>query len=156
MPNRALITTAAVQIEILTDVIDGFPSGSHRLRTNVGGEPLADGREVTDHAVAAPAELSLECWVSNFDGGQRPADAWQELQRLQKAAEPVSISTEWYFYREMLLISAEAPLARGLKGSLKFREIIRVGILDTDLRAGTTFGPAAGRSAELDRGRVDL
>ena len=165
MPNRALITAADVLIEIehdgtnrdaLANAIDGVPSGSHRLTTSTGGEPLADGRLATDHAVAQPAELTLTAWVSNFSGGTRPADAWQELQRLQKTARTVKVTTEWAVYPEMLLINAEAPMARGLKGTLKFREIIRVGVIDNDLRPGTTFGPAAGRSAEVDRGRVDM
>ena len=60
MPNMALIPNAAAQITVLLDVVDGYPDESHKLETEMGDEPLEDGREVTDHAVARPKELSID------------------------------------------------------------------------------------------------
>ena len=52
MPNVVLFPERTSRIPILLDVVDGVPETSHELDVWVGGEPLEDGVEVTDHAVA--------------------------------------------------------------------------------------------------------
>ena len=69
MPNAALITDAGVVIDLIGDRVDGWPELTHKLETNIGGEPLEDGREVTDHAVARQDRLVLTGWVSDITSG---------------------------------------------------------------------------------------
>ncbi len=157
MPNVALIPGAGTVISVFADLVDGYPDGAHKLETTTGGEPLEDGREVTDHAVARQARLSLTGWVSDFNGGDRPLMAWEEIRRRHKAVKPVAVLTEWGAYPEMLIRRAEAPqTARGMRFTLELEEVIRVGVTDTDLPPGNVSGPAQGRSGEVYRGRVAL
>ena len=59
MPNTPLIIRALTAVEGLVLVVDGYPHHQHKLSTRMGGEPLEDGREVTDHVVAAPTTVVL-------------------------------------------------------------------------------------------------
>ena len=157
MPNFALIPDAATVISVLADVVDGYPEATHKLETTTGGEPLEDGRAVTDHAVARQDRLVLTGWVSDFNGGNRPMQAWAEVRRMHKAVETLTVMTEWGVYREMLIRRAEAPQsARGMRFTLELEEIIRVGLAPAALPASTLSGPAVGRSGEIARGRVPL
>lgn len=157
MPNVAIVPSAATRIPIIEGVVDGFPEAIHRLETSTGGEPLEDGRQVTDHAVARQAHLTLTGWVSNFRGGDRPGRAWGTIQRLHRSVTPVRVITEWGVYDEMLIFRAEAPqTSRGLRFTLELREVLRVGVTDTELPEGELSGPATGRSGEVQRGRVGL
>ena len=137
--------------------MDGWPSASHRLETTTGGEPLEDGAQITDHAVARQARVTLEGWVSDWSGGDRPAAAWDAIRTLQKSAEPVDVMTEWATYPEMLIRRAEAQhTARGMRMRIEFEEVIRVGVESSELPPGELSGPAEGRSGEVSRGRVPL
>ena len=144
-------------ISLLADVVDGYPGATHKLETTTGGEPLEDGRQVTDHAIARQARLVLEGWVTDFNGGDRPLEAWSTIRRLQKTTTPFLVMTEWGVYPEMLIRRAEAPQThRGLSFTLELEEVIRVGITLSDLPAPSLSGPAQGRSDEIDRGRISL
>ena len=165
MPNQALIVGAGIEVLALGTIVDGFPSATHKLETTTGGEPVEqrqdDGRRstvgATDHAVARPERLVLEGWASEFNGGDRPAQAWDALRRLHKAAQPTTVITEWGVYRNMIMRRCEAPqTARGLRFTIEFEEIIRVGVVDNQMPARNLQGPAAGRSGNVDRGRVQL
>jgi len=165
MPNVALIDGAETVISALVDVVDGYPSGVHKLETATAGNPVefpkgdprGGVRQVTDHAVARQARLVLEGWVSDFDGGNRPREAWEEIRRLHKSVTILTVLTEWGVYPEMLIRRAEAPQdARGMRFTLELEEVIRVGVTDVDLPASNITGPAAGRSGEITRGRVQM
>ena len=158
MPNQALIVGSETTIAALADVVDGYPQATHRLETTTGGEPLQDGTRVTDHAVARQSHLTLTGWVSDFNGGDRPRDAWETIRDLHRKLKPVRVVTEWGVYPEMLIRKAEAPqVARGMRFTLELEEVIRVGVLDRELVAEQLAGgPAEGRSGEIERGRVSL
>lgn len=158
MPNAILIPNSGTTISVLGDVVDGWPEVTHKLETNIGGEPLEDGREVTDHAVARQSKLILTGWVSDFNGGNRQREAWDKIREVHKAVEPIQVITEWGIYDEMLIDRAEAPHTnRGMMFTIEFREVTRVGITDLSLPAGQLSGGAAeGRSSGASRGRVRL
>ena len=154
MPNLALIPDAETRIDPLVGVVDGFPDTEHSLETLVGGEPLEDSREITDHVVARQERLTLTGWVSDWSGGNRPGDAWTEIRRLQKAGTPLRVVTEWGTYAEMVIRRAQANYeGRGQRMRLELHEILRVGVADTELAEGTTDGPAAQRAGNFARGR---
>ena len=71
----AALRTTVAAIVLLVDedsAIDGFPTETHILSSRFGGEPLEDGRTVTDHVVAEPAAIELTGIVSDLSGAQRP------------------------------------------------------------------------------------
>ena len=164
MPNFALIPGAETVISVFADVVDGYPEAVHKLETTTGGEPVERKRQgrreritATDHAVARQARLTLTGWVSDFNGGDRPLEAWEAIRRRHKEVKPFAVLTEWGVYPEMLIRRAEAPQnSRGMRFTLELEEVIRVGVTDTDLPPGNVSGPAQGRSGEVDRGRVPL
>ena len=138
--------------------VDGFPNHQHRLSTRIGDEPLEEGREVTDHVIAAPQGVTLTGVVSDMGGSQRPAAAWQEIVRIWQAAEPVRVVTEWETLNEMVIARCDAsPSGRGMDFTMELRHIIRV-----STSAGPVVPPAAmrglasNRSGEVSRGRVPL
>ncbi|MCY4394979.1 MAG: hypothetical protein OXC10_07590 [Rhodospirillaceae bacterium] len=157
MPNFALIPGAETVISALAEVVDGYPTATHKLETTTGGEPLEDGRRVTDHVVARQERLTLQGWVSDFNGGERPREAWETIRRLHKAEVTLTVMTEWGVYDEMIIRRAEAPQeTRGMQFTLELEEVLRVGVTDNDLPASRLSGPAQGRSGEVNRGRVAL
>ena len=149
MPNVALIPGSATEIAPLSAVVDGFPELTHKLETTTGGEALEDGTDVQDHAVARQERLVLQGWVSDFNGGDRPREAWETIRRLQKSETPFAVLTEWASYREMIIRRAEAPqTARGMRFTLELEEIKRVGLTTTDLPASEVSTPAVVRETE--------
>ena len=155
MPNVSLIPGAATEIEPLAAVVDGYPELTHKLETTTGGAPLEDGTDVTDHAVARQDQLVLTGWVSDFSGGDRPRDAWDVVRRLQKAKIPFAVSTEWGYYPEMIIRSAEAPqTSRGMRFTLVLEEVIRVGIVSDGVSAERVRTPAIERQTQEGAVRV--
>ena len=158
MPNVPLIIRAQSLVSGLAFVVDGFQSHQHKLTTRTGGEPLEDGREVTDHAIAAPTQVVLAGTVSNLGGGGRPTAAFQAIERIHKASEPVRVITEWATYPEMLITRCE-PISAGLgmRFEMELREILRVSsATEAAVPSGAMIGNATGRSGEVSRGRVPL
>ena len=158
MVNVALIPNSATEIAVLDAFVDGYPEATHKLEIVTGGEPLEDGRSVTDHAVARQERLELMGWVSDINmGADRPAAAWARLRELHSAETIFSVVTEWGTYPEMIIIRAEAEQrTRGMQFKLELEQIIRVGIRDNDLPESQLSGPAEGRSGEQRRGRTNL
>ena len=157
MPNVALIPGAGSNVPMLSGLVDGYPTATHRLETTTGGEPLEDGAQITDHAVARQGRITLEGWVSDWSGGDRPSAAWEAITSLQKSAEPLEVMTEWGSYPEMLIRRASTTqTGRGMRFTLECEEVIRVGTTDNDLPASEIDGPASGRSGTVQQGRVPL
>ena len=158
MPNSPLIMRARSLVEDLRFFVDGYPDHKHKMQSRIGGEPLEDGRQVTDHVVAVPETLVLTGSVSDMTGGDRPANAFQAIQRLHRSSEAVRVITEWATYPEMVIARCE-PIAagRGMRFEMELREILRVSAATTpNVPASALTGTAAGRSGEVSRGRVPL
>ena len=158
MPNSPLIIRAQSIVAGLSLVVDGFPSHQHKMNTRTGGEPLEDGREVTDHAVASPEAVVLQGIVSDMTGNDGPRRAFQAIQELWKNVEPVRVITEWATYPEMLITRCEPVSAgRGMTFEMELREVLRVSATSFigPLAPPTALsGNAAGRSGTVARGRV--
>ena len=158
MPNSPLIIRAASLVQGLTLFVDGYPNHVHKITTRIGGEPLEDGRDVTDHVVAAPEDVVLTGSVSDMVGGQRAKRAWQAIEELHAKSEPVRVITEWGIYPEMVIARCEAqPAGRGMTFELTVREILRVSAATGPSVPPTAqSGNAAGRSGQVARGRQQL
>ena len=157
MPNRAYLSRAATTIAVLNAVVDGFPTTTHTLSLEKSDEPLEDGTSVTDHAVTLPEGLRLSGWVSDMESGSRPGSAWAAIRKLNQDKTPLTVTTEWGVYREMLLRKVDAfQEGRGCRFEMELSEIIRVGNPQSSLPAGTVSGPASERTGEITRGRVAL
>ena len=155
MPNTPIVISAASVIDGLLLFVDGYPDEQHRLTTRTGSEPLEDGREVTDLAVAEPAELRFTAAVSDFggaSGARNPREAWGEIRRIHVESELMAIVTEWGTYENMLITSATAtPAGRGMSVDLEVTEVLIAGQVTIQAR---TSGPAANRTEEIAQGRV--
>ena len=155
MPNIALIPNSQAIISVFGSVVDGWPEVTHKIETTIGGEPLEDGREVTDHAVAKQDKIVMTGWVSDINGGNRPKQAWERIRQIQRLVQPIKVITEWGVYDEMLIDRAEAPQTnRGMNFTLELREIRRVGLTQSTISNLVSSGPARGRSSNVQRGRV--
>lgn len=151
MPTAALIPSAQTRIAPLVTLVDGYPSGTHRLNASTGGQPLEDGSRITDHAVVNEKELTLHGWVGDFRGDGRPAQAWQTIEQLQDDLETLTVVTELLTYNDMFITKAETtPRARGLRFTLELRQIQIQG----RLAVASSTGPGASRMAPVQRGRV--
>ena len=131
MPNVPLIIRAQSLVEGLSFIVDGFQSHQHKLTTRTGGEPLENGREVTDHAIAAPTQVVLAGTVSNLGGGGgRPTAAFKTIALIHAKSEPVRVITQWATYPEMLITRCEpisdASTGLGMRFEMELTEILRV------------------------------
>lgn len=154
MPNVAIIPSDhPASIVTLEATFDGFSDAKHRLDSPAGAEPLEPGTEITDHAVARQAHVSLTGHVTDFEPGRQSA-SWARPRSLHKANAPVAVWTPWGAYPEMHMANAEAEyLGRGMVVHLEFTEVIRSG---TSLPLVFRGGPAEGRAAEIQLGRQEL
>ena len=126
MPNRPIVIRAENEVVGLEDVVDGFPSRLHQLKTRVGAEPLEYGQSVLDWAEAQPEALTLTGVVSDFAGGGRPRRAFAQLRRWQQQVVTVRVLTELGGYPEMVIKSVNAhDTGRGLSFDLELVAILR-------------------------------
>ena len=151
MPNEAYIMRADTIIAELTGVVDGWPQRQHELTSIIGGEPLEDGRETTDHVVAAQGRLKLTGRVHN------PAGTWEAIKDLHKKEEPFTVITEWETIDEVVIERVRADtIGRSMLIEMELKEILRVPPPSTggSAPASAMGGSASGRSGEVSRGRV--
>ena len=121
MPNAAYIMRADTMIAELTGVVDGWPQRQHELTSIIGGEPLEDGRETTDHVVAAQGRLKLTGRVNNPDG------TWEAIKDLHKKEEPFTVITEWETIDEVIIERVRADtVGRSMLIEMELKEILRV------------------------------
>jgi len=166
MPHVVLIPEIDTHIAVVADYIDTFTDTQHRLRSQLGSEPVESGVTVTDHVVAMPDRIELRGLVSDLteSGYARPTRAWQRMQELHKESEPFSVSTPWGLYREMVIHSLDAVQAGGgMEFELKLQQIIRVSLSGEGVPEGFVqrftlndglLNPAKDRSDTVHRGLV--
>ena len=122
--NSALIFGANNVIVGLDQVVDGYTGVQHRLRTRIGNEPIQEGTPISDHAESEPDVVALIGWVSNFDGINRPVEAFGNLRRIMKAHTIVTVITEWQTYRTAIITRVDASTrGRGMRLELEIQEV---------------------------------
>ena len=158
MANRPIIIRALTAVEGLVLYVDGFPNQQPKLTTRTGEEPLEDGRQVTDHAVAQAPVVVLTGSVSDIPGARRPTRAFERIFAMWQGVEPVRVVTEWHTYDEMLITRFEPrPTGRGMRFEMEVREVLRVRTtVEPDTPSSALSGPAVGRTGEVTRGRLPL
>ena len=118
--------SALTVIEPLMLLVDGFPNRRHNRTVNTSTVRVETGAVITDHAVALPEMLNLTGIVSDFDGAQRVADAYQAIRGLVDPPTLVRVVTEWHIYVEALITSFNATTAgRGMEFQMSLQEIQR-------------------------------
>ncbi len=163
MPNVALIPEAASQIAPLMAFVDGFDDDEHTLETATGTEPLEDGTEITDHAVARQEKVRLTGHVSDWGPPTsigvappgRVRDAWEEIRRLHKEVAVVELVTELGVYPNMIIRRVKSHRdGRGMMFVMELEQVIRVEIGESDIRNVEPESPAGGRVGGTGKGRV--
>lgn len=129
MPNEAFIVKAATTLIGDNGVLlqhSGITRQQRGLSTRLGGEPLEDGAEITDHAIAAPKTFDLDFVLSDFGGIQQVKERWAVLEAMADAAVTVRVLTETGVYPEMLIKRAESvETGRSMRVKLELREVLR-------------------------------
>ena len=138
--------------------VHGWPETAHEFGLKTGGEPLEDGRDITDHAVPEQDRLRITGIVSNFDGTDRVRAAVEDIRRNNKERAIYRVITEWGEYEEMLMVRASASYwGRGARIECEMQEILRVSVGTTpELTSETASGPANDRTEEVNRGKAPL
>ena len=156
MPNAALVAGRQTVIEGLSGGYDAFSATSHKLSTRTGTAPLENGTQITDHAVAAPIELTLEGIVSDLtvNGAGRAREAWSVILKAWKEVNTFRVVTPWVVYPEMIIKEINAPEAGfGFEFTLKLEEIQIVG-REEQVPSFQALEPAAQRQPEIQLGTV--
>lgn len=122
---------AITQIAALYGFVDSYPEERHELRSTKSGYPVESGAHITDHIVAQPKRLSLVGFVSDLlfsefsarqpTGSRRAEAAWAELEKLQRNAEVVGVTTMLGDYSNMAIVSVSADVNVSSGRSLRFR-----------------------------------
>ena len=159
MPNASLIESASNRV---IGLMDGFhwPDATTTLSSELGGAPLEDGRQVTDHYSRRQDVHSLIGSVTDMNGRDITVRALQELQRLHREGRPLEILLDGgeRIWPECLIVRAvEVQRGLGYEIQLEVQEVLRVRVGQSPtLTPATTAGPALGRAGGVRRGRVAL
>ena len=156
MPNVALIPEQNVRIDGIDEVISGFLDLNVKLRTHIGDEPLEDGSNINDHAVAQDTILVLQGVVSDLSdkGASAASTAYQRIESLYQELTPLTVITPWSIFEEMLIDRLDSQQqGRGMIFTLEMKKIIRVGVESVG-SPGQVSGPGQGRSPPVNRGRI--
>ena len=150
MPNIALVPNQNPRIADLEGVISGYYDMQAKLRTHVGTEPLEDGSSINDHAVANSIGLTLTGIVS--EQNRTAAAAYERIEALYNHPNPITVITPWHTFEEMIIEQVDiTQRGEGFQFVLKLLRVIRVGVTAV---GDNVSGPAQGRGAAVNRGRV--
>lgn len=161
MPNVALVPERATNIPALRLFVDSYPETKYRLSVETTEFPVEDGVLVQDHAVARAERLELRGWVSD-QVGEGPVDhlraarAGEELRRLHRETEIVSVTTEIGVFPEMVITNCEIEeRGAGIEFKLSLGQVLRVGA-DTpgEITPDNAGAAVAERPSLVERGLV--
>lgn len=116
---------------------DAILKTDHTAKITMTDHPVESGANITDHAYIEPDEVSLELGVSDsaieassFGTGARSVTAYQELRKLQRSRQPMTIITRLQTYKNMLISTITAPddysTMNALKATIMCREVMIV------------------------------
>lgn len=157
MPDNILLDPVrSTTIEAFADVVDAYTGESFELSTTFGQSPLENGAVITDHAVRNPVKIMLEGEVSDLteQGASRPVDAFATLDRVWRELEPMTVTTPWGVFSNMMIEKLEAHReANAMTFTMKLEEILFVGLAEQaiNFQAG---GLVEERTSEVDSGSI--
>lgn len=157
MPNIPLFPRQNVRIAELANDVPGFYETALSFEAHVGTEPLEDGSNVNDHAVANRFTLSLRGVLSDLSTQTTPVkDAIARIDELFRNATPVTVTTPLQDFPEMIIARFHArQQGRGVEFDMTLIKVIRVGVTMASVSTPTTGGPAENRKSAAERGRVN-
>lgn len=139
---------------------------THEQAVELTRHPVEDGRVITDHAQPLPIRISIDGVISatplGLDGDEpeadRHLDAYQELLRIARERQPVTLVTGLATYEDCVLV--RVPIRRdsrtglSIQGMLEFEQIRRVERAETEIPP-EVIDPVvrSAASPESDRGR---
>jgi len=131
-PGAQVLPTQLVMIdEFLMDV---SLNETHEFESEVTEYPVESGSNISDNVRPKPITVSMECLVSNNPigfladsrgpGSGSPSDpvddAYQHLQKIRDAREPVTIRTSLRTFDNMVLKGLSIPRSQGRGDELRF------------------------------------
>ena len=116
-------------------IIDCLLSCDHTFESDVTEYPVEDGSVSSENILNKPAVVTMECVVSDTPIGEVAAlrqssstpseDAYEHLQEVRRAREPVTIRTALRTFPNMALKTLTIPLSVGQGAALKFTAIFK-------------------------------
>ena len=162
-PASGLIHTERTQIgdNLFVDVVLSRESA---LESEVTENPVEDGFVIADHVRRKPLSLAMECIFTptpvSFDAKGTPSfrmnSVANEIMRIYKAGDPVTIKTPDAIYKDMVMLTS--PLVRSVQNGLcyrmqmTFKHVRIVNQRKEDIPAEGTSDEAAGKAGATEDG----
>ena len=117
---------------LLLLTLDASITQSHNYTAQVTVHPVEDGADVADHIRMEPVKVAVNGIVTATRLGQqgdtsREIDAWNTLEGLVQAKQPITLVTSLRTYTNMVLVSLstsrEKSLAHAIAPQLEFQQI---------------------------------
>lgn len=118
--------------------------------------PIQTGAAVNDHVYHQPITLTIEAGVSDvvtgfssscFTSGSRSLEAFTYFERLWESAETLTIGTEYYTYKNMVVKSFVPPKDKttmhALRATVIFQQIITTDAVAISVSQKATADPQA-------------
>ncbi|MDD3310948.1 phage baseplate protein [Pseudodesulfovibrio sp.] len=106
-------------------VLDVTVSEQHQDELEITSHPVEQGAEITDHAFAKPATVSIEAGHSDSGGSStgdsRAVEAYEALLKLQDSREPFDLVTGKRAYTNMLIRSLAVTTDKATEHVLSVR-----------------------------------
>ena len=114
---------------------DAVIQSDHTSELALTEHPVQNGAAVTDHSYLKPKTLTLRVAVSDCatggsygGGGDRSVNAYQLLLRLQREAQPLTVTTRLYTYTNMMVktvtTSEDYTTVHALDATVTLQEIV--------------------------------
>lgn len=160
-PASGLVRTERTQIgeNLFVDVVLSRESA---LESEVTENPVEDGFVIADHVRRKPLSLAMECIFTptpvSFDAKGTPSfrmnSVANEIMRIYKAGDPVTIKTPDAIYKDMVMLTS--PLVRSVQNGLcyrmqmTFKHVRIVNQRKEDIPAEGTSDEAAGKAGATE------
>ena len=109
--------------------VEGWLSHSHSLTSNIPDERAGYSQSLTDFVQVKQPQVTVTGIVTGNEDVNDFNKAWKKIYDIHRKATPVTVTTEWFTYSNMLLAKADAKPAgspsRAMMVTLSFKKFVR-------------------------------